>query len=92
MIRELIEKHGPSKHTVGRPIIGDDPIRLTARHFPSLVPATATGKVAQRACVVCNHTSRREKKRKEARYQCDICNVGLCVIGCFEDYHTLKHF
>ena len=61
LIRQLIERHAQSKHTIGRPIIGDNLIRLIARHFPSPVPATATGKTAQRACVVCNHTSRPEK-------------------------------
>ena len=91
-IRQLIERRAQSKHTTGRLIIGDNPVRLPTWHFLSLVPATATGKIAQRACVVCNHTSRPEKKRRETRYQCDICNVGLCVMGYFEDYHTLKHF
>ena len=37
-------------------------IRVRVRHFPSLVPATATGNSGRRACIVCNHTSRREKK------------------------------
>ena len=94
LIRQLIERYAEPKHPIGRPIIGDNPTRLTARHFPSLDPATATAteNLGRRACIVCNHTSRREKKNTNARYQCDVCNVGLCVIGCFEDYHTLKHF
>ncbi|CAF5078844.1 unnamed protein product, partial [Rotaria sp. Silwood1] len=72
-----------------RPTIGDNPIRSTARHFPSLVPPTATEKIARRSCIVGSHTSRREKKRTDTRYQYD---VGLCVIDCFENYHTPKHF
>jgi hypothetical protein len=92
LIREIIERYGQPKGPTGRPTIGDNPIRLTARHFPSLVPSTSTRKAAQRYCVVCSHTSRREKKRTDTRYQCDICDVGLCIIDCFEDYHTLKHF
>ena len=92
MIRQLIERYAEPKHPISRPIIGDNPIGLTARYFPSLVPATATGNTGRRACIVCNHTSRREKKNTNTRYQCDICNIGLCVIGCFDDYHTLKHF
>jgi hypothetical protein len=51
----------------------------TARHFPSLVPETATGKSARRACIVCNHKSGREKKRRNTLYQCDVFNVGLCM-------------
>ena len=68
LIRQLIERHAQSKHTIGRSIVEGNLIRLNARHFPSLVPATATGKTAQTACVVCNHTSRRGKKRKKTRY------------------------
>jgi CRISPR/Cas system-associated protein Cas10 (large subunit of type III CRISPR-Cas system) len=67
-------------------------IRLIARHFLSLVPTTTTGKIPRRACIVCNHTRRREKKCADAHYQCDVCNVGLCTIGGFEGYYTLKHF
>ena len=37
-------------------------------------------------------TSRREKKCTDARYERGGCGVGLCAIGSFEDYHTLKHF
>ncbi|CAF1460177.1 unnamed protein product [Didymodactylos carnosus] len=61
----------------GRPITSDNPVRLTGRHFPSLVPATATQESPQRDCIVCSRTSRHEKKRTKTRYQCDICDVGL---------------
>ena len=69
-------------------------VRVRVHHFPSAVPATATatGNTGRRACIVCNHTSRREKTNTNTRYQCGVCNVGLYVIGCFGDYHTLKHF
>ena len=68
LIRQLIERYAEPNHPIGRPIIGDNPIRLTARHFPSPVPATATGNTGRRACIVCNHTSRREKKNTNTRY------------------------
>ena len=67
-------------------------VRVRVCRFPSLVPATATGNTGRRAWIVCNHTSRGEEKNTNTRYQCDVCNVGLCVIGCFGDYHTFKHF
>ena len=54
LIREIIERYGQPKGPTGRPTIGDNPIRLTARHFPSLVPSTLTRKAAQRYCVVCS--------------------------------------
>jgi hypothetical protein len=62
LIRQLIEKYAQPNSRTGRPIIGDNPIRLTARHFPSLVPATLAKQTAQRPCVVCSHTTRRGKK------------------------------
>jgi hypothetical protein len=92
LIRQLIERYAQPKRSIGRPTIEDNPLCLTARHFPSLVPATAAKINAQRYCVVCSHTSRRERKRTDTRYQCDICDVGLCAEGCFEEYHTVKHF
>ncbi|CAF5116883.1 unnamed protein product, partial [Rotaria sp. Silwood1] len=49
LIRQLIERYADLKHPIGRPIVGDNPIRLTARHFPSLIPATATGNTGRRA-------------------------------------------
>ena len=91
LIRQLIERYSQPRPIGGGPITSDNPVRLTERHFPSLVPATATQKSPRRDCIVCSRTSRRERKRKKTGYQCDICDVGLCVIGCFGDYHTLKH-
>jgi hypothetical protein len=40
-------------------------------------------------CVVCAHTNRRPKKTTDSRYMCKDCDVDLCVIGCFEKFHTL---
>ncbi|CAF3266116.1 unnamed protein product, partial [Rotaria sp. Silwood2] len=79
LIRQLIERCAQPKNLIGCPTIGDNPIRLTARHFPSLLPPTATVKMARRSCIICSHTSRREKKRTDTRYQCGVCNVGVCV-------------
>ncbi len=73
-------------------MIGNNPLHLAERHFPSLVPLTAAKIDAQRYCVVCSQTCKREKKRTGTRYQCAMCDVGLYVVGCFEAYHTLKHF
>ena len=39
IIREILRKHGSQRpSTVGRPSTRDCPLRLTARHFPSLIP------------------------------------------------------
>ena len=69
-------------------------LRLTARHFPSNVPSTEQKTNRTRRCVVCSNIvdENGKRKRRESRYQCEICNVGLCVTPCFEKYHTYEHF
>lgn len=67
---------------------GDNPMRLTERHFVSLIPATQKKKTTQRKCVVCA----KHDKRSDTRYMCSLCNVPLCLLICFERYHTCKHY
>ena len=43
---------------------------------------------ATRRCVVC----KKHGTRKESRYECLRCDVGLCAAPCFGAYHTLKVF
>ena len=64
--------------------------RLTARHFPKLIePKVGTKKKnPQRDCVVCTQPS----KRKQSRYECPCCDVGLHIDPCFRLYHTKKNF
>lgn len=72
----------------------DNPVRLTGRHFPrTLQPReNMKKKKVQKACHVCSHTTRRQKKRSDTRYYCHECDVALCIEPCFEDYHTLLHY
>ena len=67
--------------------VQNPPTTLTERHFPDFVPETLSSTRPLRRCVVCSKV-----KRKETRYQCIKCDVGLCVINCFEKYHTLQHY
>lgn len=95
LIRQLIENNMEpriSRQRGGRPSIGENPTRLTQRHFPALVPSTEKKKNVTRVCHVCKHTKRREQKRRESRYMCNECDVALCVVPCFAEYHELKHF
>ena len=46
----------------------------------------------QKVCVVCAHSKRRLEKRTDSRYMCKDCDVGLCVIDWFEEFHTLSNF
>ena len=91
LIRELYELYGSQRpNFTGRPTT-DIPLRLTARHFSSLIPSSAI-KNTQRKCIVCSSSTRRPKVRKDSRYQSTECDVGLCINDCFKDHHTLKHF
>lgn len=90
LIHQLIEKfHVPAvRPRGGRPSAVDTPIRLTARHSPSIIPSKRR-KVLQ-VCIMCSKG--KEKKRKESRYMCSVCNVGLCVVPCFEVYHAQRQY
>ena len=59
LIGQLIEKYAELMHL----LIGDNRIC----HFPSLGPVTATRNIGRRTCIVCNHTSRHEKKNINTR-------------------------
>ena len=50
------------KHQQVDPALGDNPIRLIDRHFPSLIPSTSARQNPQRKCVVCAKTTTRPKK------------------------------
>ncbi|XP_042149335.1 uncharacterized protein LOC115316962 isoform X3 [Ixodes scapularis] len=76
----------------GRPSNGDNPMRLTARHFMSVIPPTAAKSNPTRVCHVCAQSKTRQTKRKESRYMCSACEMPLCVVPCFEQYHTKKVF
>ena len=71
----------------GRPCSVDE-TRLKERHFPDFVPATEKKKNATRKCKVCTANG----KRSDTRYQCNECDVGLCVVPCFKLYHTRKNY
>lgn len=65
---------------------GDKALRLTERHFVSMIPATQKKISPQRKCVVCV----KHDKRSDTRYMCRLCNVPLCLLICFERYHSCK--
>jgi hypothetical protein len=65
-----------------------DAARLAGRHFQEHIPPTAKKARPTRVCKVCSKL----KKRRETSYQCSTCKVSLCVIPCFEIYHTVKEY
>lgn len=91
LIKEIIEKYKQvqPRPSSSRPMTGHSPLRLIERHFPSMYPRLpGTNKSVSKRCVVCAAS----KKRRETSYTCRKCNVPLCVVGCFEKYHTNKKF
>ena len=94
IIRDIIQQYDSQRAvTRGRPSSPIVPLWLTARHFILLIPATNTQPAPMRKCVVCSNTVRRPSKKDVlTRYECPDCDVGLCVIDCFKDFHTLQNF
>ncbi len=64
--------------------------RLSGQHFMDVIKATASRMNPMKKCVVC----RKIGTRKETRYQCKTCmsRPGLCVVPCFEVFHTETDF
>nr|XP_034195065.1 piggyBac transposable element-derived protein 4-like [Osmia lignaria] len=62
--------------------------RLTERHFIRKITPKATKANPQRRCAVCTKHGR----KKDTRYCCENCNVGLCLEECFEAYHTQMEY
>ncbi|CAH2002249.1 unnamed protein product [Acanthoscelides obtectus] len=88
LVKQLLDEH---KKAHPRLVAGraneDFSLRLTERHFPSLTEQrNEQNKLVPRRCVVCS----KRRKRRETTYRCLKCDVALCVVPCFEHYHTLK--
>ncbi|XP_070548779.1 piggyBac transposable element-derived protein 4-like [Ptychodera flava] len=68
----------------------EDIIRLTERHFPSKVEASATWTRRQKRCRVCS----KRGVRRDVIIYCEQCpsKPGLCSAPCFGIWHTLLQF
>ena len=62
------------------------PARLTERHFPARLPDIPSGKKGQSNCTVCS--GKRGRGRKTTTFMCGQCLLPMCVVPCFELYHT----
>lgn len=71
---------------VGRRNKSAKPTRLIGKHFPNFIPSTSSKANPMRRCAVCSKNG----IRKESRYWCSTCEVPLCVVSCFEKYHTAR--
>lgn len=74
----------------GRPGTTPTPLRLSNRHFPEFIPPTQKKNNPTRQCAMCSRKrdNTGNRIRKETRYLCPNCQVPLCVVPCFKDYHT----
>lgn len=97
LIERLLERYHQAFQVPrrGRPSKDEsNPLRLTARHFPQLIPANGGKECPTRRCkVCCSKTGPDGKKaRKETRYYCEDCGVALCAAPCFGIYHTKRNY
>lgn len=96
LVERLIEESGQLNETSNACIAikaHQNVIRLSGKHFPSFV-ANSKSKKRQpvRKCVVCAIKTNENGKRvrRESRFECEVCNVGLCAAPCFKIYHTYE--
>ncbi|XP_078045556.1 piggyBac transposable element-derived protein 4 isoform X2 [Augochlora pura] len=84
LITELLKQYSePREYNTGTSSV--NVMRFKERHFPALYNSDKTKrKNPMRRCIVCS----KDKKRSSTRYYCKQCKVGLCVVPCFEMYHT----
>ncbi|XP_025196777.1 piggyBac transposable element-derived protein 4-like [Melanaphis sacchari] len=84
LIRQIIDRYRSKvKSPKFYPIKIDELLQTQKMHFLSEVPTTEKGKSVRRRCALCN----KNQKRKDTKYLCKECGVGLCAVPCFEIYH-----
>jgi len=86
LVRNLIEEAGnsqdrPTPRLVGRPSSGAKEVLRLESRYNKHWPAKSSTKLRCRLCFS-------RGQRKGTMYKCARCDVGLCVVPCFEGYHT----
>lgn len=91
LVKALIAKYKTvqPRSSTRRAEHGHSPLRLIERHFPKMYARNPeSNRITLKRCVVCS----KHMKRKETSYYCPSCQVPLCILDCFEKYHTLVKF
>ena len=83
-----MHNYGAKNNRTGSKSSVENLLRLTDKHFVRIYPRTEKKSNPQISCVRC----RSRGVRKDTRYWCIDCGVGLCLDKCFEAYHTLKDY
>ena len=86
LVRNLIEEAGksqdcPTPRLVGRPsVAATNVLGLKSRHNKHWPAKPST----HLRCRLCSSLG----QRKRTVYKCTRCDMGLCMVPCFEEYHT----
>ena len=65
-----------------------DHLREKDGHFPEYNPTPDGQTIFYKRCTVCL----KHGKRKKTKFQCDKCEVPLCIFPCFKDFHKKINF
>lgn len=78
---------------------GQHLLRLSARHFSSLLPPTTNNPKPRRRCLVCVETDKAKNPNQRKTHWgtmtsswCRHCEIPLCPNACFEKYHTVEKY
>ena len=90
LMEEVIPVEEPEGRPLGPHLDPNPPSScLTGRHFPGKLGSTTAGHQRQQQCVVCSH--KKGRGRTTTTYKCKQCQLPMCVVPCFELYHTRTH-
>ena len=78
-----------SPPTIVNPSSRQPVARLVERHFLAEIGRKADGRAQQRDCTICS--KRKGIGRKTTIFKCRQCNIPMCVVPCFELYHTKRN-
>lgn len=84
VIDGILEDWTPPTIQQARPVKAALPIRMTGKHFPDKYQ----NKRHKPGCEVCS--DRKTGQRHQTSYRCKECDVPLCIVPCFEKFHTLR--
>ncbi|XP_050722482.1 piggyBac transposable element-derived protein 4-like isoform X4 [Eriocheir sinensis] len=93
VVYQLLEDFGQPTSNIKGPRHAPQPDRVVEgfdRHKP-VYTDVVDGQRERLDCYVCKNTMRRPQKCSLVTIKCSGCNVGLCPVDCFSDYHRLKN-
>lgn len=83
LVKEILAKHGIERSVVVKPLQSALKVKFSAemvRHLPTQLPFNEKLKQRKRGiCRIC---------RKRTQFNCDGCNIALCLAPCFANHHS----